>query len=249
MSNLRQKKKNPFIEEDIEAPISPGKLDAAASPSAATFTPATSSRRSNNPAVLAGMVLRKVFYLLISDEDQDDITTAGGIIALLKDVVFGITLGMIGVSMFIFLDHKDVIHLQSAHNYRNAAFAMVQDPETRALIEESSGLIFMSIKSHETTVNEIKTFPGKIKHREEKISMLGGDLEVAKKEHAAIKPGYDILALDPALGLDKFCGECSWNGGTNCDTRLTYLMTTYNLKMIKAKLELMKSTPTCVKNV
>ena len=135
----------------------------------------------------------------------------------------GIMLGMAGVSMFIFLDHKDVIHLQSAHNYRNAAFAMVQDPETRTLIEESSGLIFMGLKSHETQINEIAAFPGKIKVREEKIIMLGGDMEVAKKEHAAIKPGYNILVKDPALGLDKFCGECSWNWGTNCDTRLTYL--------------------------
>jgi hypothetical protein len=251
MSNLRQKKRNPFIEEDIEAPIAPEKHDAAASPSAASFTPVTGSSRrsSNNPAVLAGMVLRKVVALLTSDDDHGDITTAGGVIALLKDIMMGIMLGMAGVSMFIFLDHKDVIHLQSAHNYRNAAFAMVQDPETRALIEESSGLIFMGLKSHETQVKEIAAFPGKIKVREEKIIMLGGDLEVAKKEHAAIKPGYDILALDPALGLDKFCGECSWNGGTNCDTRLTYLMTTYNLQTIKAKLELMKSTPQCVRKV
>ena len=157
MSNLRQKKREPIIQEDIEAPISPRKYDAAAPPSAASFTPAT-SLRSNNPAVLAGMVLRKVFYLLLSDEDQDDITTAGGIIALLKDVVLGITLGILFVSMVIFLDHKDLIHLQSAHNYRNAAFTMVQDPETRAEIEESSGLIFMSTSSHELTSKEIKTF-------------------------------------------------------------------------------------------
>ena len=72
---------------------------------------------------------------------------------------------------------------------------------------------------------------------------------MAKKEHAAIKPGYDILVKDPMLGLDKFCGECSWNGGTDCFMRLSYLMDTYNLKPIKATLDLMKSTPQCVKNV
>ena len=43
------------------------------------------------------------------------------------------------------------------------------------------------------------------------------DLEVAKKEHMAIKPGYDILMKDLMLGLDKFCGECSWRGRTSCD--------------------------------
>jgi hypothetical protein len=74
-------------------------------------------------------------------------------------------------------------------------------------------------------------------------------LEVAKKEHTAIKPGYDILVNDPMLGLDKFCRDCSWNGGTNCFMRLTYLMDKYNLKQIKAKLDLMKSFPQCVKNV
>ncbi len=249
MSSLRQKRREPVIKEDIEAPISPRKYDAAASPYAASSTPVTSSHRSNHPAVLARMVLRKVFYLLTSDEDQDDITTSGGIIALLKDIVIGITIGIAAVSMLVFLDHKDVIHLQSAHNYRNAAFTMVQDPETRALIEESSGLIFMSMANHKLSVNEIETFPGKIKDREAEISQVGGDLEVAKKEHAAIKPGYDILASDPSLGLENFCGECSWQGGTTCDARLSYLMSTYSLRVIKAKLELMKSTPQCVRKV
>ena len=69
------------------------------------------------------------------------------------------------------------------------------------------------------------------------------------KEHAAIKPGDDILVKNPMLGLDKFSGECSWRGGTNCDARLSYLMSTYGLQTVKGKLELMKSTPQCVRNV
>ena len=126
---------------------------------------------------------------------------------------------------------------------------MMLDPETRKNAEESSGLIFLEAETYKIKFAEIGYYPSQVKALEERTKKYLADLEVAKKEHAAIKPGYDILALDPALGLDKFCGECKWNGGTNCDTRLTYLMTTYKLQTIKAKLDLMKSFPQCVKNV
>ena len=205
---MMKKRETAGPDEDIEALISPD--DDCAHAPATSSKPAIAKHLQHNPLFVARLVLRKVGELITSDEDEDNIASSGGIITFLRDIVIGIVFGLLTVSFLIFLDHKDVIHLQSAHNYRNAAFAMVQDPETRTLIEESSGLIFMGLKSHETNVNEIAGFPGKIKVREEKISMLAGDLEVAKKEHAAIKPGCDILPLDRMLGLGQICGECIW---------------------------------------
>ena len=167
----------------------------------------------------------------------------------MRDSVVSFTLGMITVSILLFLDYKDVIRLQSAHDFRNAVFATVQDPETRARIEESSGRKFMSMEEHALKAREVETFPADIIGHEERIREYLADLEVAKKEHAAIKPGYDILTSDPILGLEKFCGECIWDGWTDCFMRLSYLMDKYNLKPIKGKLELMKSTPQCLRKV
>jgi len=126
---------------------------------------------------------------------------------------------------------------------------MMLDPETRKNAEESSGLIFLDDYEYKTKFDEIGVYPSQVKALEERTKKYLADLEVAKKEHAAIKPGYDILVNDPMLGLNKFCDECSWNGGTDCFMRLSYLMDKYNLKPIKATLDLMKSTPQCVKNV
>ena len=51
----------------------------------------------------------------------------------------------------------------------------------------------------------------RISAHEEGIREYLTNLEAAKKEHAAIKPRYDILTLDPILGLERFCGECIWD--------------------------------------
>ena len=248
MSNLRQKKREVVTEVDVEAhpPISPITRDAPKSP-APSFTP-SSIGRSNNPFYLARLILRKVLDLLVGgDDESEDITTLGGIIALLRDIVIGIFCGSMIVSFLMFLDHKDVIHLQSAHNYRQAMVSLLSDPGIREDVQESSGLIFMMMEDYQLKVKEIEKIPGEVKKMEEKKIISDANLEAATKERDAIKPGYDKLVSDPLLGLDTYCGACFWQGKTNCNARKEYLMSTYNLGEIKAKLDMIKTLPQCVK--
>ncbi|KAL3777804.1 hypothetical protein ACHAW5_001782 [Stephanodiscus triporus] len=246
MSTLRQKKKDPVPTEDVEALIIQDVDDSAASPSSPKRTSASIIHQ--NPVAIARMVLRKVGHLLIKDdEDAEDITTAGGIIALLKDIFIGMMIGIVCVSVLVFLDHKNVIHMQSAHNYREMAFAMLSDPETRQSVEESSGLKFMTVEHYQSKTAEIKSFPAQIVKIKENMKKYDADMVVAKKEYEAIKPDYDKLVADPLLGLDKFCGECSWQGKTNCNARLSYVMDKYNKAEIESKLSMMASLPQCVK--
>jgi hypothetical protein len=245
MSNLRQKKKETVPEEDIEGLLCPD--DGAPAP-ATLSNPVTAKHLQHNPFFITQLVLRKVDELITSNNEDEDNTSSGGIIVFLRDTVIGIVFELISVLILIFLDHKDVIHLQSAHGYRNIGLQMMRNPETRKNVEENSGLKFMEAEEYQNKFAEINSYPAKMKPQEENTKQVLEDLEVAKKEHAAIKPWYAILALDPMLGLDKFCGECSWNGGTNCDACLSYLMSTYGLRPVKGKLELMKSTPQCVRN-
>ncbi|KAL3791213.1 hypothetical protein ACHAW5_007796 [Stephanodiscus triporus] len=245
MSTLRQKRKDHVPTEDVEALIIQDVDDSAAPPSSPMRTSASHLRQ--NPVVIARMVLRKVGHLLMNDEDAEDITTAGGFIALLKDILIGLIFGMISVSALVFLDFKNVLHMQSAHNYRNMANAMLSDPETRKSVEESSGLHFMTVEDYQRKVNEIKQFPSQLTSIEEKSKKLVPDLEAAKKEYEAIKPDYDKLLADPLLGLDKFCGECSWQGRTSCDGRLSYVIDKYKKSKAESKLSMMESLPQCVK--
>ena len=247
-SNLRQKKRETADpDEDIEALIPPD--DDCAHAPATSSKPAIAKHLQHNPLFVARLVLRKVGELITSDEDEDNIASSGGIITFLRDIVIGIVFGLVSVSVLIFLDHKGVIHMQSAHGYRDMGRALILDPETRKNAEESSGLIFLEAETYKIKFAEIGYYPSQVKALEERTKKYLADLEVAKKEHAAIKPGYDILVLDPMLGLDKFCGECKWNGGTNCDARLGYLMSTYGLQRVKATMDVIKGTPQCVRNV
>ncbi len=247
MSNLRQKRRETVPEEDVEALIVP---DDDSVPTPATSSkPVIAKHLQRNPFFVARLVLRKVGELITSDVDEDNIASSGGIIGFLKDIVIGAIFGLISVSILMFLDHKDVIHLQSAHSYRNLGLQMMSDPETRKNAEESSGLIFLDADTYKMRFAEIDIFPSQVKKLEERTKKYIADLEVAKKEHTAIKPGYDVLVTDPMLGLENFCEDCSWNGGTTCWARLNYLMDNYGVKLIKAKFELMKSTPQCVRKV
>jgi hypothetical protein len=254
MSTLRQKRKDPVSKEDIEDLISLDVNDPAVDVDDSAGSAPSSKRASHlvhhDPVFVARMVLRKVGQLLIKDDEEsnaEDITTTGGIIALLKDIFIGIVVGLICVSALIFLDHKDVIHMQSAHNYRNYAFNVLSDPETMKNIEESSGVKFMDVQDYQKKIKEIESFTTKIAEFEEKGKKYVPDLEVAKKEYAAMKPEYDKLVADPLLGLDKFCGECGWQGRTNCNARLNYFETTHNLRTIAAKLAIMEQAPQCIK--
>ncbi len=226
---------------DIEAhpSISPITRDAVKSP--------VPSSRSNNPYYLARLILRKVLDLLGGEDESEDITTLSGIIALLRDIVIGIICGSMVVSLLMFLDYKDVIHIQSAHRHRQSMVTLLNDPETRTNVEESSGLVFMRMEEYDKKLMEIKEVPAQLKELEEKKTKSNANLEVSTKERDAMKPGYDKLVSDPLLGLDKYCGDCKWQGGTTCDGRKEYLMSTYNIGEIRAKLDMIKSLPQCVK--
>ena len=124
MSTLRQVKKDATAPaapaEDVEAPpvTSPPKAPATAF-AAASGSDSAPAGAGNNPVFLAKVIMKKVFTLLV-ESDEEDLTRPGGIVTLLKDIILGVILGVLTISILIFLDHRDVVHFQSAHNFRNA---------------------------------------------------------------------------------------------------------------------------------
>mmetsp|Transcript_31438 Transcript_31438/g.58111 ORF Transcript_31438/g.58111 Transcript_31438/m.58111 type:complete len:244 (-) Transcript_31438:615-1346(-) len=242
MSGLRQvvAKKDTPPQEDIEAPKDKGKAS-----NAFAVASASNSGGGHNPVFLAKVIFRKVFNLLVTS-DEEDITQPGGIITLFKDIIVGIILGVLTISTLIFLDHRDVVHFQSAHNFRNAAFQLLNDPETISNIEESSDLKFMTLTDYEYKRKEIDSVTDKIASKEEALEKRTNEAEERKKEVASIKEEYESLMTNPILGLDKFCGGCAWNGKVTCEGRVQFLQATYNTRPIAAKINSMIHT-SCIK--
>ena len=54
----------------------------------------------------------------------------GDVIAMLQQIIVGFALGILTVSIFIFLGHEDVIRMQSTHNDRNKTYHLMMHETT-----------------------------------------------------------------------------------------------------------------------
>ena len=231
--SLRQKTRN-----QDDPPVDAPENEDIESSSPLIIDERATYHNTNNPIVR--QVLRKVVQLL-GKEDTDD----GGILSFFKDIVIGLTLGVLLMSFLIFLDHRDVIHIQGAHKIRETAFDMLTNPETRTLVEEATNLKFITKEVYETNQKEIESFASKTPQYESKYKGIEADVTIVKKEYESLTPNYNDLFL--AAGLTKYCGDCIWTGNTNCDTRVAYLKSTYKISQVVALLGVKESAPQCFK--
>jgi len=245
MSSLRKVTKEESGDVEAQPLTTTNDTDAPTNATSAFSNSSTSDSISpgpggstHNPVFLAKVIFKKVVSLLVSS-DEEDITQPGGVVTLLKDIILGVILGVLTISTLIFLDHRDVVHFQSAHNFRNAAFQLLNDPETLKNIEESSDLKFMTMNDYTTKMKEIESVSEKIKGHEEVLAKRISEGEEKAKEVEGIKEEYNKLMSHPILGLDKYCGGCSWSGRTTCDGRVQFLQDTYNTRPIAAKINAM----------
>ncbi|KAL7534016.1 hypothetical protein ACHAWF_004694 [Thalassiosira exigua] len=249
MSTLRQVKPvdppseegSPLMEvEDVEAPAESG--PSSPKPAAEAFSAASSSDtftpppgKAHDPVFLAKVILRKVVGLVATDEGEDRV----GVISLLRDLVLGVILGVVTIMVLIFLDHRDVIHLQSAHNFRESAFQILNDPETLAHVEEASNLKFIKIDEYERMKKEIERAPQKITESEAKLAEKTKEWEERKVELDSLRGDHNKLKNSPVLGLNKFCPNCIWGRNVSCAARVKYLQDTYKTKPLEAKMSAM----------
>jgi len=243
MSSLRKKSSNkdtlPAEDVDIESPQGKG------SPPTESF----SAPSGHNPIILAKIIFRKVISHLTSDEEDGTANESFGfgIISVLRDVALGSIMGVIAISIIIFLDHRDVVHLQSAHNFRAAAFHLLNDPETLANVEKSSGLKFMKMTDYESTRKEIDRLveqkvdnDKKVKEQSEAEARQKELVEAQQKEVATMAEEYGVLMMHPLIRLDNFCGSCSWAGKVTCDRRAAQMKEKHHMGAIAAKLSVME---------
>ena len=240
---------------DVESPPEDNKGDGvgnvppatafAAASSADSFAAPSGVGSSKNPIFLAKAILRKVITLMSSNDE--DVTRVGGIVTLLKDIVIGFIIALFYMAAIMFLDHRNIIHVQSAHNFRNAAFQMLNDPETIASIEESSDLKFMTTSDYEAKREAIEGAAVRIKDKEEEMKIKAAKAEEVHKELEAAKAEYEKLMASPMLDITKYCETCTWAGKTTCGQRVQFMMDTYNMGKI-ASMNSAMEVATCKKS-
>jgi len=234
LGGLRKGKKESFWKGDVEAPNDKGGSESSAVP----------GRSGHSPAFLLRVTLRKVLSFFLSEEEMH-LSHSGKIIVIINSAIIGSILSLVGISILIFLDHRDVIHLQTAHNFRSMAFQLMNDPETIATLEESSDLKFLTFDKYESMKKEIETKDNDFVEHLEKLTKKEEE-KMKSMDADAMQKEYETLLKNPLLEWDKYCGTCAWQGRTSCDERAKYLQETYNLGEDVSKIGAM-GAPSCVK--
>ena len=213
-----------LLQEEETAPLTDAPPPRGAAPSSAT---------------LAGAVFRGVVDN-VTAPDEDDVSRPGGILTLVKQAFLGVVLGVALVAVLVYLDHLDVVHLESAHGLRDVAFEMLNDPETLANLQEASGLKFLSMPEYEAMQREVDGSSEIIAKAEEELQKKQVEMEEKMKEVDSLVAEHNGLLENPLLGLGNFCGDCTWNGGITCGARAQFLQDTYKVKPIAAKVTVME---------
>ncbi len=262
MANLRKTTKtNALPSDDIESPFSSSIHEDATKTRliASDKDDAPTAYDCSTPAPLNPFFLhairRKVLSLLVDDDDSNNNNNSNNsqslweqLISVLRDVILGSIFGLLTISFIIILDHKNIIHLQSAHNFRNAAFRLLHDPETISYMETNMDMKFMSIIEYNSTQAEMNKAAQEMERLQKLLEERSAEGEEKKELLDTLSKEYNTLLSNQILGLDNFCGTCKWGGSGTCDDRVQYLMNTYGNSLLAAKVGAMEQHESCKKS-
>mmetsp|Transcript_16654 Transcript_16654/g.33732 ORF Transcript_16654/g.33732 Transcript_16654/m.33732 type:complete len:242 (-) Transcript_16654:109-834(-) len=173
----------------------------------------------------------------------------GGVTATLLNFLRGMIYGLIALSFLLFLDHCNIIHMESAHVLRSSVLKSLSiiedDSKGLSSLEASSGLKFIAVDQYVFWMYELDDAPKKIQIVEEELEQLKKNQMAMEEESVPLAEEFAKLMANPLVKLDHFCDECSWHRGTSCASRVEYLMNTYRDSKVKAQVALMENTPSC----
>mmetsp|Transcript_9319 Transcript_9319/g.21025 ORF Transcript_9319/g.21025 Transcript_9319/m.21025 type:complete len:477 (+) Transcript_9319:177-1607(+) len=224
-------------------------VDVESQPESASKSRRGASSKSRGRRVAAGrgpgvsvrVLLSKIAMAIITDLDdetlqREDTEMVLIIITLIKEAMFGIIIAFAAVSFILFLDHRLLLNLPTARNFRRATFHLMNDKETLRNFEEDSGLKFMEMEEYTSMSDEIEKAANKTKLAANILKTRSQDMVQMEKES---KEYVDAMAgLSAALGLDKFCPDCNWSPKVTCQQRVDRLVKKY----VIPKYQAMKAT-------
>jgi len=209
-----------------------------------------SKSRGGTSVVSARLLCRKIIHAVLTDLDdetlrREDTETILIVITLLKEAMLGIVIAFALVSFILFLDHRFLLGLPTARNFRKATFAVMNDKETLINFEENAGLKFLSVEEYESIMVEINTSSNKTDLAYRIIETRNNDL---KELQADMAPYDGVLdKLFESIGLDKWCESCHWGMKLSCLSRAESLEARYNTPKFEAMVSTMQNGK-CRKN-
>ncbi|KAL7550016.1 hypothetical protein ACHAWF_017142 [Thalassiosira exigua] len=195
--------------------------------------------------VNARIVFRKVVTAVLANPDdeildRDDTETILIIVTLLKEAILGILLAFAALSLVLFLDHRFLLGLHTARNFRKATFHLMNDPETLKTFEEDAGIKFMHEQEYTAIIEEVAKTTKELENEAKALEAWRQDYEDLLREYREVN-GW-VLDNQPKLELDRFCEQCWWSldPKIKCGGRVALLWETYSTNKFAARLDAMK---------
>eukprot|EP00571_Detonula_confervacea_P017781 CAMPEP_0172311854 /NCGR_PEP_ID=MMETSP1058-20130122/15811_1 /TAXON_ID=83371 /ORGANISM="Detonula confervacea, Strain CCMP 353" /LENGTH=500 /DNA_ID=CAMNT_0013025149 /DNA_START=71 /DNA_END=1573 /DNA_ORIENTATION=+ len=160
------------------------------------------------------------------------------VITLIKEATFGILIAFAVVSLVLLLDHRLLLNLPTARNFRRATFHLMNDKETLRNFEENSGLKFMEMEEYAFMLDEIGKAANKTKFADDIFMTRSEDMVQMEKESKEYE--QLISELRTSSGIDKFCPECIWSKKITCKQRGEALEKSNQLSKYQAMLAAME---------
>ena len=216
---------------------------SAESSGTTTTTPSLISQQRSATSVPIKILLNKIIHAVLTDLDDEtlrrnDTESILIIITLLKEAMLGVVIAFVLVSFILFLDHRFLLGLPTARNFRKATFAVMNDKETLYNFEENTGMKFVDMEEYESMMSEINQAENKTKladailrTREEDLIQLRKDLS----QYDGVLPGQF-----KTTGLDKWCDSCVWGMKMTCLNRALSLEDRYNSPKFESMMSTMK---------
>jgi hypothetical protein len=169
------------------------------------------------------------------------------ILTLTKDAIIGIFLGVLFLQFLFLLDYRNIISIGSTRAFKLATIQLLSsDPSIISNIETSLQIKLLPLEVYTAMVEEIHR-NNELMNDNSTLVIHNNKLKEYKLQKGKLQAEYDTLMLEAntKLGLDAWCGSCKGGWG-NCDERVAYLNSNYEMSSVKAKIEIMK-TGKCVK--
>ncbi|KAL9187385.1 hypothetical protein ACHAXT_001488 [Thalassiosira profunda] len=173
-----------------------------------------SSRGIGGSAGGALIILRKIAHALLTNLDdeamrRDDTERIYIYITLIKEAMIGLLVAIGLVSFVLFVDHRFILGLPTARNFRRATFQLMNDNVTLPKLEEAAGIKFLELEQYHAMRAEIAKAANRTKLGESIFEQRDSDLQQWKKDLAVYIGQLPELVKE--LELKDYCERCLWN--------------------------------------
>lgn len=158
-----------------------------------------------------------------------------GIITLLKDVTIGTILGLVIIAITNYLDYHDIMHIQSAHHFRQKVSQLIDNDPT---IEKHTNLKFIKYTDYQDILNEMSNLQTKLDVRTKELTLRSKEVIEKQTQIDSIRQERTNLIAkgDDMLELSKWCEECKWvDNKLSCRERVDFMIRTYHTGKLAAR--------------